>query len=121
MKIAREKISASREIADSGRRTGDPFAIGIAQRVFAVDRGDHEPADRRIVCRRDLGIGVVGGFHLHRHVRLPGAEPDVAHQHIFDRKNVRYPRDKLAWLCVGVQWIQLQRPFPSASAWADTI
>jgi uncharacterized Fe-S cluster-containing radical SAM superfamily protein len=38
--------------------------------------------NQRILRRRLLGIEVITPRHSHRHVRLPGAEPDLAHEHV---------------------------------------
>ena len=95
LEIAAEEIGDCREsgpVADHDifGRTGEPFGLfglvaafaklGLRLRCDVLGHGE-EP-ELRVIRRGDLVFAVKGVGDAHLHVGLPGADPDVAHQHI---------------------------------------
>jgi len=65
-----------------------PGAVAFRLRFFGVTGTFLELPDLRQIRRRLFLLVVLGPVHRHRHVRLPEAEPDFAHEDVFDLDGV---------------------------------
>ena len=107
--LAAKEIQRGGEAADVVRCAELPRAFALGLGCVGGARALAVMADERILRRRLLGIEVVTTRDRHRHVRLPGAEPHLTHEHILHLDLVSpLPRDdERAGLRAGRQSIQL--------------
>ena len=65
-----------------------PAAVAIFLRPFGTGVRNGEQADLRMIGGGDVFFGVVGRVEVHLHVRLAGANPQFAEQHVGQRDSV---------------------------------
>ena len=89
MHVAGEEVADRREIGHGGGRADGPRASGAGLGFVTLGVADREHADQRVIGRGDLlglvdqtRVGGVGFGNGKDHVRLAGAEPHLADEHV---------------------------------------
>ena len=116
LQLAAEVIARSRKRPDGLWRADLPRAIEISLWFLrALDRHVDQP-DRGECGRRPLQIGIPALVNAPLHVRLPGADPHLADQHIVERNGVLPLDSQRVRAAVGHHRIEEHLPLPVRSS-----
>ena len=96
-------------MAHNSRTAYTPSAIDVIQRLFRLIVADTKKTDLAIRCPGDRFFRIVGFGQFHLHVRLAGAEPDIADEKIL-HLNCVLPGHHHLQRTTGLQRAELDPP-----------
>src|SRR5204862_2595038 len=82
MELAAEVILYSRESRYRGWGHELPGRLYVLGGLVGYRALDMKNVDRGVICLGDLFLFIVGTLHRKLHVGLPGAQPNLAYQHV---------------------------------------
>ena len=105
-----EEIADGRELADRFRRAGLPRALEVPLRFLNTNLRHRDEADVRKLRGGFLEVGIVRLVHAPLHVRLAGADPDLADEHVIERDRVLPLHRERVRAAVLHDWVEQHVP-----------